>query len=92
MDNVAEQSGQLYGDLRRWIPKHPTAVTVFASTAVGLGVAGYLMGRSRTRPVPQSRMSSALSSISDLRMPELGMAPFFKFLSLWMLYRVATRD
>jgi hypothetical protein len=47
---------------------------------------GYLMARSRTRAEEQRP-----DVTSAMRMPELEIAPFFKFLSFWMLYRVATK-
>jgi hypothetical protein len=89
MDTVAGQSGELYEDLRRWVPKHQTAVSVSAATAVGLGIVGYMIGRRRARAAVKQQAQAMWRSV---RMPDLGMAPFFKFMSLWMLYRVATRE
>ena len=88
IDTVADQSGELYSDLRSWIPKHRRAVAVSAGAAFGLCAVGYLMGRGRTRPEVEVKASAPAA----LRMPELDIAPFFKFVSLWLLYRVATRD
>ena len=85
--NFAQESANRFEDLRRWVPDHPTAVTVSASAAVGLGIFGFLLGRRRA---PQTVTEKALASAA--RMPELDIAPFFKFLKLWMLYRVATKD
>ena len=87
IDTIADQSGQLYGNLRRWVPKHQTAATVSAVAVVGVAAFGYAMGRRRTRTTEQPRVVT-----SAARMPELDIAPFFKFLKLWMLYRVATKD
>jgi hypothetical protein len=89
VDTVGKQSGQLYDDLRRWVPKHQTAVSVSAATAVGLGAIGYMIGRRRARVAVKQQARAIWQSA---RMPDLGMAPFFKFMSLWMLYRVATRE
>jgi hypothetical protein len=87
IDTVADQSGELYGDLRRWVPEHRTAVAWSAAAAVGMAGLGYLIGRGRAAEAAEERRS-----LPAVRMPELDIAPFFKFVSLWMLYRVATRD
>jgi len=85
--NFAQESGNRFEDLRRWVPDHPTAAAVSASAAIGVGIFGFLLGRRR---VPHSVTEKTLASAA--RMPELDIAPFFKFLKLWMLYRVATKD
>ncbi len=86
--NFAQESGNRFEDLRRWMPNHPTAVAVSASAAVGVGIVGFLLGRRRR--APQTVTEKTLASAA--RLPELDIAPFFKFLKLWMLYRVATKD
>jgi hypothetical protein len=86
--NFAQESGSRFEDLRRWVPSHPTAVAVSASAAVSVGILGFLLGR--RRQAPQTVTEKAFASAA--RMPELDIAPFFKFLKLWMLYRVATKD
>jgi hypothetical protein len=86
---VQEESRAIYDEARRWIPKHPTAVAVSASAALTIGVAGYALGRRRAARAAagQGTLSAAVA-----RVPELDLSPFFRFLKLWMLFRVATRD
>ena len=85
--SFAQESGNRFEDLGRWLPNHPTAVAI--SAAVGVGTLGFLvLGRQRRAPQTMTEKAGA----SAARFPELDIAPFFKFLKLWMLYRVATRD
>ena len=86
VDTVKHESRVLYEDARRWVPEHPTAVTVSASAAVSVGLLGYALGRRRARAA-KGPISTAIA-----RAPELDLSPIFRFLGLWMLYRVATRD
>ena len=83
---VKKESRTAYEDVRRWAPQHPTAIAVSASAALCLGAFGYALGRRR------SARTETLSSAAVARAQELDLSPFFRFLKLWMLYRVATRD
>ena len=84
--SVQKESRTAYEDVRRWVPEHPTAIAVSASAALCLGAFGYTLGRRR------SARTATLSSAAVARTQELDLSPFFRFLKLWMLYRVATRD
>ncbi|CAN5519401.1 hypothetical protein BH23ACI1_BH23ACI1_25780 [soil metagenome] len=86
---VASETQDLYESARAWVPKHYGTVAVLSSAAAGVGLVGYLAGR-RSRPAPARAPQRAQAALPAL--PELDIAPFFKFLKLWMLYRVATRD
>ena len=82
---VTEESRAAYDEARRWVPKHPTAVAVSASVAVCAGVFGYVLGRQRAR-ANSSRFAATLE-----RAPEIDLAPFFRFIKVWLLYRIAVR-
>ncbi len=86
---VKDESRAVYEEARRWVPEHRTAVAVSASAAVSVGLVGYALGR-RRRSRAEAQSGSAAAAIA--RAPELDLSPFFRFLKLWMLYRVATRD
>ena len=89
VDTVKDESRTMYDEARRWAPQHPTALAVSASAAVSVGLVGYALGRRRrTRTEPERGTVSATKA----RVPELDLSPFFRFISLWMLYRVAVRD
>jgi hypothetical protein len=83
-DVVKRESRAVYGDVRQWLPEHPTAVAVSVSAVVCAGAVGYTLGRRRHR-------RTGIVSAAIARAPELNVAPFFKFLKLWLLYRVATK-
>jgi hypothetical protein len=84
IDVVKRESRAVYGDVREWVPEHPTAVAV--SALVCAGALGYTIGRKRKRAADTSAVSAAIG-----RAQELDLAPFFKVLKLWMLYRVAAK-
>lgn len=87
--SVKKESRAAYEDVRRWAPQHPTAIAVSASAALCLGAFGYALGRRRSA---RTERLSAAASAAVARTQELDLSPFFRFLKLWMLYRVATRD
>jgi len=58
-----------------------------SSVAAGAGLVGYLVGRRRR--ARRSRWTA--EAVRSAQMPELDIAPFFKVLKLWMIYRVATK-
>ena len=89
VDTVKDESRTMYDEARRWAPQHPTALAVSASAAVSLGLFGFALGR-RRRARQEAERTTVSSAIA--RVPELDLAPIFRFVSLWMLYRVATRD
>jgi hypothetical protein len=68
------------------VPEHPTAVAAVSAVACA-GVVGYALGRRRRAQTPDRGTVSAAVA----RAQELDLAPFFKFLKIWMLYRVATK-
>ena len=83
---VQHESRVAYEDVRRWVPEHRTAVAVSASAALCVGAFGYALGRRNGTRAHRGPVSAALARTSDV-----DLAPFFKFLKLWMLYRVASR-
>jgi hypothetical protein len=87
---VRDQSRAVYEEARRWAPKHPTALAVSASAAVSVGLLGYAIGRRRRRARAEAERGAISAAMA--RAPELSLSPFVRFLSLWMLYRVATKD
>ena len=86
VDTVTQESRAAYDEARRWVPKHQTAVAVGASVAVCVGAFGYMLGRQRRARSERSRLSAALQ-----RTPEINLGPFFKFIKLWLLYRIAAK-
>jgi len=87
VDTVKDESRAMYDEARRWAPQHPTALAVSASAALSVGLVGYALGRRRRTRTEPERGSGSVA-----RVPELDLSPFFRFVSLWMLYRVAVRD
>jgi len=86
---LKDESRTVYKDARRWVPEHPTVVVVSASAALCIGVFGFTLGRRRRRQADAER---GTFSAAMARAPELDLSPFFKFIKLWMMYRVATKD
>lgn len=83
---VTEESRAAYEEARQWVPKHPTAVAISASVAFCAGAIGYALGRQRRAEATRRTLSAALE-----RAPEFDLAPFFRFIKLWMLYRIAAK-
>jgi hypothetical protein len=83
---VKQESRAAYKEARQWVPEHPTAIAVSASVAVCAGAFGYVLGRQRRAQADRSRFSTALE-----RAPEIDLGPFFRFLKIWMLYRIAAK-
>jgi hypothetical protein len=83
---VKQESVAAYEEARQWVPKHPTAVAVSASVALGAAAFGYALGRQRRAAAERTRLSTALE-----RAPEMDLGPFFRFIKLWMLYRIAAK-
>jgi hypothetical protein len=90
---LADETKHFYHDARQRLPENYGTVAIL-SAALGGCVIGYLAGR-RSRSTPStpapSRPSREVSPLPG-HLSELDIAPFFRFLKLWMLYRVATRD
>ena len=90
VDTVKHESRAAYEEARRWAPEHPTALAVSASAALSVGLVGYAIGRRRRRARAEAERGTVSAAIA--RAPELDLSPFFRFVKLWMLYRVATKD
>jgi hypothetical protein len=86
---VANQTEDLYHDLQVWVPKNYGKLAVVSSAAAGVCLLGYLAGRRSASK--QHRRLQELESTRAGHVPEIDLAPFLKFLKLWMLYRVATK-
>lgn len=82
---VKQESRAAYKEARQWVPEHQTTVAVAASIAVCAGAFGYALGRKRTRS-ERTSFSTALE-----RTPEIDLGTFFRFIKLWMLYRIAAK-
>jgi ElaB/YqjD/DUF883 family membrane-anchored ribosome-binding protein len=82
---VKHESRAAYKEARQWVPEHPTAIAVSASVALCAGAFGYALGRQRARS-EKGRFSAALE-----RTPEIDLGTFFRFIKLWMLYRIAAK-
>jgi len=83
MGTVKKESRAAYKEARQWVPEHPTAIAVSASVALCAGAFGYALGRQRARS-ERSRFAAAFE-----RTPKVDLGPFFRFVKLWMLYRIA---
>ena len=83
---VKDESRAAYDEARRWAPEHPKALAVSASVAVCAAAFGYTLGRRWSRSAAERRISAVMD-----RAPELDLAPFFRFIKLWMLYRIAAK-
>ncbi len=94
-EDVTDQAQHLYEDARQWVPEHRGTVALLSSTAVGLCLLGYFAGRrshSGHAALPASRQLRETASALPNQLGDIDITPVFKFLKLWMLYRVATRD
>lgn len=89
VDTVKDESRAVYDEARHWVPKHPTAMAVSASAVVSVGLVAYALGRRRST---RTEAEKTTVSAAIARVPEVDLSPFFRFVTLWMLYRVATRD
>jgi broad specificity phosphatase PhoE len=86
---VARETEDFYHTAQAWVPEHYATVAVVSSAAVGGCLLGYLAGR-RSRSGDVRRLQE-LEAVRGGQVPEIDIAPFLKFLKLWMLYRVATK-
>ena len=91
---VAETTKGLYREGQRWLPEHYREVAIVSATALGACLVGFAAGRTRTRSAAVALAETPKQSAAAERglLAEMDIAPFFRFLKLWMLYRVATRD
>ena len=91
---VAETTKGLYREGQRWLPEHYREVAIVSTTALGACLIGFAAGRTRTRSAAVARAETPKPAAAAERgvLSEMEIAPFFRFLKLWMLYRVATRD
>jgi hypothetical protein len=87
-ETVAHETQGLYRDARPWMQQNSQLLIAVSSAAAGAALLGYLAGRRRRAPMPAPVRGPQLPA----GLSEFDIAPFFKFLKLWMLYRVATRD
>jgi hypothetical protein len=95
LGTVAGETKDLYHDARTWLPDNYGRVVVLTSAAAGVGLIGYLVGRrsrSMRATAPRPGPLREMGAVHPEHVPEFDIAPFFKFLKLWMLYRVATKD
>jgi hypothetical protein len=84
---VASETEDLYHEARTWVPDNYGKVAILSSAAAGLCLLGYAAGRRRSRRVARAELPMA----GAVQVPEIDIAPFIKFLKLWMVYRVATK-
>jgi hypothetical protein len=91
LEDASDKAKVLYRDAREWVPEHRSAVAVVSSGVIGCYLLGYLSGRARRRQALPARPPEMITTLRG-QIPELDLKPFFRFVSLWMLYRVATRD
>ncbi len=86
---VANQTEDLYHTVEEWVPENYGTLAVVSSAAAGVCLLGYLAGRRSASK--QRRRLQELEATRASHVPEIDLAPFLKFLKLWMLYRVATK-
>lgn len=89
LGGLSSETKEFYEGARKWVPQHYEVLAV----AAGFGLVGYLAGR-RSRPerrleIPKQVKEAAAAAPGAIS--ELDIAPFLKFLKLWMLYKVATK-
>lgn len=92
--DVTDRAKDLYSDAQRWVPEHRGTVALVSAAAVGFCLIGYSAGRRSQRRSSARRVSGPLREAASAvpgQFGEIDLAPVFKFLKLWMLYRVATR-
>jgi len=98
IDDVANKTTRLYRDGTFSIPEHYRAAAMLSATAVASCLVGFAAGRRRHRR-RREQGSTALRPASQGQapvargpsLPEMDLSAVFRFLKLWMLYRVATR-
>lgn len=92
---VTDRAKDTYRDAQHWVPEHRGTVALVSSAAVGLCLIGYFAGRrshSGHAALPASRQLRETASALPDQLGDIDITPVLKFLKLWMLYRVATRD
>nr|QIQ10704.1 hypothetical protein FLJDLJJJ_00035 [uncultured bacterium] len=92
VDEVADRTKHMYEDAREWVPEHRTAVATVSAVATGGCVLGYLLGRGARQGQPRPEHVPSVATGGRTPVPDLDIRPLFRLVSLWMLYRVATRD
>ncbi len=87
LGGLGSETKELYEGARKWVPQHYEML----AAAAGFALVGYLAGR-RRRPEPRfgKQVREAAAAVPGA-VSELDIAPFLKFLKLWMLYKVATK-
>jgi hypothetical protein len=88
-NDVAGRTKHLYEDAREWVPEHQRTVWALTGACAGACLLGYLAGRSARQ---ERTLAAQTVSATGGQLPELDVRPIFRFISLWMLYRVATKD
>ena len=95
--DVAGRTENLYRDGKERLLEHYGVAAAVAATAVGSCLVGFAAGRRRSRRVaderrPPSSLAQQAASVVPGSLSEMDIGPVFRFLKLWMLYRVATKD
>src|ERR1035437_64251 len=85
--SVYDKSKEMYGAAKEWVPENYGKTIALGSAAVAIGLLGYYAGRGRKPSLPKLS-EQPITKNTDNR-TDIDLSPVFKFLKLWMLYRVA---
>jgi hypothetical protein len=96
--DIFSKGRDLLAEASEWAPRNKPLVAGIAGAVVAVGAVGFLLGRagrrkaepsSRERMATVSALPSRLAERPAVQTPEINLEPVFKFLKLWMLYRIA---
>ncbi len=82
-DRVVKKSKELYEEASSYLPENSRQIVGLTAAGLTIGLIGYGIGKSRNKQPLIEQASEASSQLSGQ------LAPVFKFLKLWMLYRLS---
>jgi hypothetical protein len=82
-EKVIKTSQDLYSEALDHLPAGSNKVIGYAAAGLALGVVAYQLGKSSRRPPLLERTTEASGKLNEQ------LAPAFKFLKMWMLYRMS---
>jgi hypothetical protein len=87
LDDVVAKGKKLYDDAREWAPENTALIAGVGGGLIVAGLLGFVAGRAGRRPVAR-RLEERLGQLPG-RVQDVDLGPVFKFIKLWMLYRIA---
>lgn len=83
LEQAVDKSKEFYNDAVEAIPEDKRRVVALTAAGLAVGVIAYKLGKLRRSESLPKAVSEATGDLSNQ------LAPVFKFIKLWMLYRVS---